>query len=385
MQDNIPQMLYQSMRTAGYTALASVSLLIGGGCASPSGLELITSDPDRVTLELSFSSSRPDKQGESADSPFVYIDKSKVVVHEVPKKTLTKEQGESIVLNLEASTYFVKGDYDKAEQIYREAIAIAVENPYSHDGLGSVMVMKGNLEAALESYQNMLKYAHNDTVREIAHDEIGGVYECQGEYRKAIEEFEKILEIDAVWKKFNSPEDFRVHNQIGLNHLRLHEFEEALSHFDEAIALKPEWKIAQNNRSIAVAASSIIAGTSDPLNYTELGNFYGQNGIYDLALGALEKGLELSPKKSVKETNRIIAGSILQRQRRFDESTLEFLKVIELNPNSPKAYNAIGVNHVALREYEEAITFFDKALSFDPNLDTAIRNKEDTLKKMRKR
>ena len=57
-------------------------------------------------------------------------------------------------------------------------------------------------------------------------------------------------------------------------------------------------------------------------------------------------------------------------------------RVIELDPNFPKAYNQLGLAKYCMQVYDEAVLNYRTALSLDPNYATALNNLAYTYEKM---
>ncbi|AKB33858.1 hypothetical protein MSSIH_3168 [Methanosarcina siciliae HI350] len=67
------------------------------------------------------------------------------------------------------------------------------------------------------------------------------------------------------------------------------------------------------------------------------------------------------------------------------EKKIEYFdKVLALKPDFAGAWNLRGLEFVVLKQYEEAITSFDKALEIRPNYPEAKYNKEDAETELRK-
>ena len=68
------------------------------------------------------------------------------------------------------------------------------------------------------------------------------------------------------------------------------------------------------------------------------------------------------------------------------EKKIEYLdRVIELKPDFAGAWNLKGLEYVVLKQYEDAIACFDKALEIRPGYPEARYNKEDAETELRKR
>jgi serine/threonine protein kinase/tetratricopeptide (TPR) repeat protein len=113
------------------------------------------------------------------------------------------------------------------------------------------------------------------------------------------------------------------------------------------------------------AADSALALKPDlPKAHLALG-FYYYCGYreYDKALEEYEIA-----RKGLPNDERIymVEGWIRRRQGRFTEALDDFTKWFQLNPKSGSAAFDIASTNETLRNYEEALTYIDKAISLDP-------------------
>lgn len=62
------------------------------------------------------------------------------------------------------------------------------------------------------------------------------------------------------------------------------------------------------------------------------------------------------------------------REGAFEQARRSFLRSIELDPRRPEAYNGVGVTHRARNDLGEALAWYKKALSVDPDFGDAYYN-----------
>jgi len=88
---------------------------------------------------------------------------------------------------------------------------------------------------------------------------------------------------------------------------------------------------------------------------------------YPDAEQALAKALELSPKQEDKDYVNFIAGSIYERQKKYDEAESYFRKVLASDPKNATALNYLGYM-LADRgtRLDEALSLIRKAVALDP-------------------
>ena len=91
---------------------------------------------------------------------------------------------------------------------------------------------------------------------------------------------------------------------------------------------------------------------------------------YDRALEIIESVQEARPNRPSS-----LPGIIQKRQGKFEQSLANLKSVFKLSPRSSWLPHEIACIYMALRRYEEAETWFDRALSIDPEYVTAKLNK----------
>lgn len=106
-------------------------------------------------------------------------------------------------------------------------------------------------------------------------------------------------------------------------------------------------------------------------SYNRLGTLYYRQGDMDKAIAAFEKALKRSPhhktaKQNLNQLYRQKAFNALKR-RAFDEATTYFQKAIRLDPENATTYRVIGDGYALASEYAQAITYYQKALELAPD------------------
>ena len=78
-------------------------------------------------------------------------------------------------------------------------------------------------------------------------------------------------------------------------------------------------------------------------------------------------------------TNRGVAYNDLKQ---YERAISDYNKAIELNPNFALAYNNRGWAYYCLKKYQQALKDFDKAIELNPNNTQAKNNRAACLKAM---
>ncbi|MEJ2070498.1 MAG: tetratricopeptide repeat protein [Syntrophobacterales bacterium] len=99
--------------------------------------------------------------------------------------------------------------------------------------------------------------------------------------------------------------------------------------------------------------------------YSRLGFLYSMTRQYDKGIAEAEKAVALNPNSA---TARFYLGKTLYFAGREQESIPEYKKAMRLNPLPPSAYAwSLGISYARTGQYEEAITWCEKAVRQEPN------------------
>jgi tetratricopeptide (TPR) repeat protein len=112
----------------------------------------------------------------------------------------------------------------------------------------------------------------------------------------------------------------------------------------------------------------MLKGTADDRDvYIALAQMYSRVKDWPNAEASINKALELSTKPDDKEYTEFVAGSIYERQKKYDLAEEEFRKVIAANPKNAQALNYLGYM-LADRgtRLEDALGYIRRALALDP-------------------
>lgn len=137
---------------------------------------------------------------------------------------------------------------------------------------------------------------------------------------------------------------------IGFLHTQQNETDQALSAYDEAIKLNPNYVEAYISRGIVKSTL----------------------GEPDEAIIDYSEALRLKPDLVDAYINRGNAKRALGKHR---DAILDYNEAIRLNPNSAAAYTHRGVSKNELEDHQEAIADHNKAISLQPNFVDAYINR----------
>lgn len=261
----------------------------------------------------------------------------------------------------------LENDYPSALNLLREAILIEPDSARLHGEVADIKLKIGQVPEALEFINKSIALDPEYRPPYV----LGGILMASaGKDWEAADYLRKAVKIDP------SKEDAYLHLALSLT--RLFEYEEAVSTLKTLVKLNPDYI----------------------LGYYYLGRTYSQMKLYRDALGYFTKVLELKPEfdqavidkaatyeamgdySQAIDTYRTLVNqddqraTVLQRliqlllqQRRFAEA-LEYLKLsAQSGLGGQETNRKIGLVHIELEQYDEAIAVFGEMLEKDPSAD----------------
>jgi tetratricopeptide (TPR) repeat protein len=248
----------------------------------------------------------------------------------------------------QANEYFQAGEYQRAVDVYREALA---QDP-------------GNAR----TYYDLA----------LALDHLGKTAEERDALQKAIT-------LDSTIA--------RAHNQLGLISLQAGQEAEAEKELKAAIALDPGYAEAQNNLGVLYgqqgknkAAEELFRqATENNPQYAQafinLGLILAGDSRFAEAEQVIRSALKISADNSQALT---VLAMVLTRMTRAEEGISYFQKVIELDPKSSGAHLNLGIAYADEFNLEGALAEFSEAVKLDPNSALAHYNKGRVLLDLRR-
>jgi len=159
--------------------------------------------------------------------------------------------------------------------------------------------------------------------------------------------------------------------------------DEAITHYQEALQIKPDYTEARYDLGNALLqrgrVDEAIAQYQEALqlnpDYAESRNCLGlaldQKGRVDEAITQFQKALEINPDNAEALNN---LGNALLRKGRVDEAIAHYQKALKINSDYAEAHNNLGNALLQKGRVEQAITHYQVALRINPGLAEAHRN-----------
>jgi tetratricopeptide (TPR) repeat protein len=264
---------------------------------------------------------------------------------------------------------------NKAQSIAQDSMEVEYNRAVIQESLGKYDEATKELEELLAKTEknNGVYSAFERNNRAIFLERLGTVYRDQNKTQLAVDTFRKMIVLgdDAV---------ARGYQQIIETYRDAKNWPAATETAREAVQKLPKdrglemvlaGQEADSGESDAAIArvKAMLNGTrtDDREVWVTLAQMYSRLRRYPEAEKALAKALELSTKQEEKDYVNFIAGSVYERQKKYDEAESYFRKVIATDPKNASALNYLGYM-LADRgtRLDEALSLIRRAVALDP-------------------
>ena len=280
-----------------------------------------------------------------------------------------------------ADIYRRKGNYDKALENLNKADALvqdSLEVPFNR---ALVYEAQGKFDEAAKAVEGLLqkgekadgKYSPGEANnRSVFLDRLGTIYREQTKIQPAVETFRKILPlgqdnaIRAYQQIIDTYRDAKMWNQA------TEVAREAAQKFPDDRGLKlvlagQEVDTGNPDRAVAVVKSMLKGTPDDREVYVALAQIQSRLKRYKEAEESIAQAEKLSTKTEERDYALFVAGSIFERQKKYDQAEEAFKKVLADDPNNAVALNYLGYMLVDRGvRVEEGLNLVKKAVEIDP-------------------
>lgn len=267
-----------------------------------------------------------------------------------------------------------KHDFDGSIADLTKCIAL---NPQAETALynrGLAKEKLGNLDGAEADFQAALKIALFDR----GFTALGDIKFYKGDFNGAVTNFNIAIDL---WPNYEP-----AYNERGIAELLLHDYTKAMADLNKAIELnnpvEPEVPFA-NRGCVKWAMHDWDGAIVDYNKAIEMKPDYFDavmnRGVAKEAKGNLKeamtdcnKAIELKPKNAEAYYNR---GNVKSKQNDLDGALKDFTEAIRLKPNYSSAFNNRGTVEVAKHDWSGALDDFNEAIESNPKSSNAYANR----------
>lgn len=311
--------------------------------------------------------------------------------------------------------------YDIANELYESATKKTPQREYFYTKMGELALKKKDVEYTVECYRKVLE--ENPLNRDVL-IKLAGILQTYFPENtdEAIDCYEKLLEFDIDRAQIyyelghlymgkedklnsigafklavqNDPENPFYNNSLGYAYAKAELYDDAIEHYQKAISINPdpEWTsivcqalgaiYAGEKGNVEAAISTYQAGIIlDPNNYDlyiALGDIYMADYDLDKAIHSYCDAVILN---SEEERGYSKLGVALWEKDYLEEALVAYHKAVDLNPNNEYSQNNLGILYLdGLENAQEALEYFETAISINPNYTLAYFNAGRASQKM---
>ena len=152
------------------------------------------------------------------------------------------------------------------------------------------------------------------------------------------------IDIETLWRDTiaKNPDAWLAHNNLGFALYKQGKLDEAISHFSEALRIKPDYAESLNN----------------------LGGLLASQGKLNQAIAHYSQALRIKPDYAEAHNN---LGVALASKGKLDEAIVHYSKALRFRPNSAQAHKNFGVALFSKGNTDEAIYHYSLALRIKPD------------------
>src|ERR1035441_3423653 len=232
-----------------------------------------------------------------------------------------------------------KKQYDAAVPAWKQALALAPEDPRGHNNLGVALVATGKLDEAIVEYKKSLELNPSSSQ---THNNLGSALAEAGRVDEALPEFQKAVELNPD----NGAARVNLGNALAAKGGHL---DEAIQQLNKGIELQPESASAQNGLGVALARA----------------------GRLDDAVLHMEKAVSLAPQAADYRYN---FGRVLAAKGDLPAAVVQFEEAAKLSSmQEPAILEMLAATYSDTGRYSEAESTARRALEL------AIRQQNDGL------
>ncbi len=263
------------------------------------------------------------------------------------------------VLNERAQIYTSMGDFEKAEQVYQQSLALDDGYAKTYVSLAGLYTAQQQWDKAAETYLKALEL--NPKSGEI-YSNLGYVYSQMGDLEAALEANLKAVE--------RRPRNYLDHQNLAILYYQMGRVDDAIREATEALELAPDRQKPSLESFLAQLGQPSSPSTpADPQKLQELlslGRTQMDTEDWTAAGETYRQILQLDANSPVAHS---ALAYIYARQGRLDEAITENLAVLDLLPEDYSSYKNLAILYRQNGNIDKAISATERAVALAPEQD----------------
>jgi len=256
------------------------------------------------------------------------------------------------------------GNFQAAEEIWRQVIEQDPDNAPAYLGLGNRLRDQNKLEEAIAAYEKAIEVDPNYA---FAYVGLGNALRSDNQLEAAKTQYQQAIELNP-----NLP---GVYWNLGNVLSELGDLEEAIAQFRIALKLKPDSVPVYNDlgdvllnlgnveEAIATYNEAIDLGSRYVSSYVGLGNALQENNQLDQAIEAYKSAIQLD---AFEASAYFALGDIYYQQEDWQQAVEVYQAGVNIQEDY-RVYTALGYAWQQLEQVEKAIAAYENAINQNPN------------------
>ncbi len=292
--------------------------------------------------------------------------------------------------------YVEQGSYDQALPHLERAIASAPNLKRAHYHLAHAHRELGNLEAATHALTETLRLDPNyQRAQELAnaikqaHYNRGITYLNDERYSEAVTAFQNATTLD--------PDFTTAHYNLGLTYLKMETYSRAVDALERTIALDGSYKVAYHSLALAYLGQQELGKARDAArealkldpNYQPARSLleaidpsFTPSETQVVTPPEPEQPIQQQPAAKPRQETHYELGIAYRDSKMYTEALAEFQKVVDLDPDFVAAHTSSGEVYLEMGQLDDAENAVNAALRIDANSQPA-RQLLDDIKQAR--
>lgn len=264
--------------------------------------------------------------------------------------------------------------YEKAEEYRRAGDRVGAEAEFKiilgevYQRLGRVYSAQGNYQGSVTALESAAANLPNSSAVLV---DLSIAYFHTKQYSKAVEPLRDVIKRET--------RDARAHHMLGKSYFMMGEFEKATSELEETLKLTPKdydaaytlglayLKRREVNRARILYEGMVQQIGNRPELRVLIGRAYRETGFLGESIEEFKKAIALNPR--FPRVHYYLGLTYLYKDgaARLNDAAEEFKIELAANPNEFLANYYMGILQVIRRQWDVAISLFEKAASLQPN------------------
>ena len=253
--------------------------------------------------------------------------------------------------------YLRNNDYQRAYYYFNEALKIKPDFAEAYSSIGQVYYRRGDLDNAISWINKSLSY--NFPQKDLVMNNLGLLYAQKGDHRQALNIFEEVRKLGIRLEN--------VYNNMGNVYMNMGNYAKAAEMFGLAIENRPDIESLYREMLYLTIVEykddkELVEARKAALEQYREGISPGRTAVYD---SIIVERFSRTVKREVEL--RMKYGNALEMIYEYVKAKQQYLLAVKLTPNSVRSNYQTGMILVKLKEYEQALFFFEKVLKLDKN------------------